>query len=98
MKQRMIMGLAMLTLCVVAMGKKKVVEQETWPDGTPIETWFSDTSRVDVSTLGKRYVVTDYGVSNYSTQVQTRELQAVIDRCANEGGGIVVIPRGFVGD
>ena len=86
----------MLTLCVVAMGKKKVVEQETWPDGTPISTWFSDTSRVDVSTLGKRYVVTDYGVSNYSTQVQTRELQAVIDRCASEGGGVVVIPRGFV--
>ena len=96
MKQRIIIGLAMLTFCVVAMGKKKVVEQEKWPDGTPIATWFSDTSRVDVSTLGKRYVVTDYGVSNYSTQVQTRELQAVIDRCASEGGGVVVIPRGFV--
>ena len=96
MKQRLIIGLTLLLLCTMAMGKKKVVKQELWPDGTPISEWFSDTSRVDVSKLGKRYVVTDYGVKNYSEQVQTEKIQAVIDRCANEGGGVVVIPRGFV--
>lgn len=96
MKQRLIIGLALLLLCTMAMGKKKVVKQELWPDGTPISEWFSDTSRVDVSKLGKRYVVTDYGVKNYSEQVQTEKIQAVIDRCANEGGGVIVIPRGFV--
>lgn len=96
MKQRLIIGLALLMLCTMAMGKKKVVKQELWPDGTPISEWFSDTSRIDVSQLGKRYVVTDYGVKNYSEQVQTEKIQAVIDRCANEGGGVVVIPRGFV--
>lgn len=83
-------------VCTLAMAKKKVEKQELWPDGTPISTWFSDTSRVDVKQLGKRYVVTDYGVSNYSEQVQTAQLQAVIDLCASEGGGVVVIPRGFV--
>lgn len=96
MKQRLIIGLALLLLCTMAMGKKKVVKQDSWPDGTPISAWFSDTSRVDVNKLGKRYVVTDYGVKNYSEQVQTEKIQAVIDRCANEGGGVIVIPRGFV--
>ena len=86
-----------LTLCLAAMaGKKKAVAPELWPDGTPIPAWFSDTTRVDVTKLGKRYVVTDYGVRNYSEQVQTEQLQAVIDRAASEGGGVVVIPRGFV--
>ena len=86
-----------LTLCLAAMaGKKKAVAPELWPDGTPIPAWVSDTTRVDVTKLGKRYVVTDYGVRNYSEQVQTEQLQAVIDRAASEGGGVVVIPRGFV--
>lgn len=67
---------------------------DNWPDGTPMDKWFSDTSKVDVSTLGQQYVVTDYGVSNDSTIVQTRQLQAVIDKAASEGGGVVVIPRG----
>lgn len=96
MKLRLLLGIALLLLCIAAMGKKKEVKQDLWPDGTPVPAWFNDTSRVDVSTLGKRYVVTDYGVRNYSEQVQTKELQAVIDRCASEGGGVVVIPRGFV--
>ena len=96
MKTRLTTVFLMLMVCLMAMGKKKVNAQELWPDGTPIVAWFNDTSRVDVSTLGKRYVVTDYGVKNYSEQVQTKELQAVIDRCAQEGGGVVVIPRGFV--
>ena len=67
---------------------------DNWPDGTPMDKWFSDTSKVDVSTLGQQYVVTDYGVSNDSTIVQTQQLQAVIDKGASEGGGVVVIPRG----
>lgn len=91
------MCLVLAMLCTVAMGKKKQVAQpELWPDGTPIAAWFSDTARVDVGQLGKKYVVTSYGVDNYSTEVQTERLQAVIDLAAREGGGVVVIPRGFV--
>lgn len=97
MKQKALLCLMLLMTCTVVLGqKKKVNRQELWPDGTPISEWFSDTSRVDVSQLGKRYVVTDFGVKNYSEQVQTEKIQAVIDRCAQEGGGVVVIPRGFV--
>ena len=43
----------------------------------------------------KDYVVTDFGVSaSDSTRVQTRELQAVIDRAEADGGGNIVLPRG----
>ena len=91
MKTKVLMPLMLVLACMTATGKKKVTNQQLWPDGTPIAAWFSDTSRVDLSGL-KHYVVTDYGVDGYSTEVQTARLQAVIDRCASEGGGVVVIP------
>ncbi len=75
--------------CLMAAKKKTL-----WPDGTEMSPWFADTTSVDMAQLGRRYVVTDYGVSTDSTCVQTRALQAVIDRCAREGGGVVVIPEG----
>lgn len=65
-----------------------------WPDGTKIDAWFENTQKVDPSTLGSRYVVTDYGVSEDSTIVQTAQIQAVIDRAHRAGGGLVVIPKG----
>lgn len=39
------------------------------------------------------YVITDYGVSVDSRELQTAKLQAVLDMC-REGGGRVVFPRG----
>lgn len=88
-----------ITLLLMAVGTmpsagKKPKVKPTFPDGTPIPAWFSDTAKVDVATLGRQYVVTDYGVSPDSTVIQTRRLQAVIDRCAAEGGGVIVLPRG----
>ena len=65
-----------------------------WPDGTPIDAWFSDTTKVDVGTLGKQYVITDYGVIRDSMLLQTEAIQRVIDKVASNGGGVVVIPRG----
>lgn len=40
------------------------------------------------------YVITDFGVSADSTQVQTAAIQAVIDRAETDGGGRIVIPEG----
>ena len=96
MNKRIILGVMVVMIAAVTFAKGKKVQPELWPDGTPIPAWFSDTSRVDVSTLGKKYVVTNYGVKNYSEQVQTEKLQAVIDLAASQGGGVIVIPRGFV--
>ena len=65
-----------------------------WPDGTPLSSWFTEPGRVDVNRLGRQFVVTDCGVKNDSTLLQTEALQAVIDSVARDGGGVVVIPEG----
>ncbi len=67
--------------------------EERFPDGTPINDWFTMNNKVDVANLGERFVITDYGVVNDSIIVQTALLQAVIDRAA-VNGGVVVIPEG----
>lgn len=70
-------------------------KKDLWPDGTVMSEWFNNTEKTDVNKLGKQYVITDYGVvANDSTLMQTAKIQAVIDRAANEGGGVIVIPRG----
>ena len=65
-----------------------------WPDGSVMDAWFRDTTKVDVAALGRRYVITDYGVRNDSSLVQTEAIQRVIDRAASEGGGVIVVPQG----
>ena len=68
--------------------------QERWPDGTVMDSWFANKIKVDISTLGRQYVITDYGVKADSIMIQTAQIQAVIDKCASDGGGVVVIPNG----
>jgi len=43
---------------------------------------------------GKRYVITDHGAVGDGTTVNTKALQAVIDQCAADGGGVIVVPSG----
>ena len=87
-----LLSLLVAASSVSAKKAKKVVD--TWPDGTAIDTQFMNNTKVDIATLGKQYVITDYGVKADSTIIQTEALQAVIDRCAADGGGVVVIPEG----
>ena len=94
MKERLTFGLVMLLMCVMAHGKKRVLLPEQWPNGEVMDAWFKDTTKVDVAQLGRQYVLTSYGVRQGTTDVQTKEIQAVIDRCAQEGGGVVVVPKG----
>lgn len=68
--------------------------EEVFPDGTPIPNWFRQNNSVDIKTLGKIHRITDFGVINDSTIVQTEKIQAVIDRAADAGGGVVLIPKG----
>ena len=88
-----LIALALLIATLPAVGKKKV-KTELFPDGTPIPAWFSDTTKVSQEMLGKRYVITEYGVSTDSTVVQTERIQAVINKASQEGGGVVVVPKG----
>lgn len=67
---------------------------KTFPDGSAVGNWFNDTSVPSIDQLGKKYVITDFGVVNDSTIIQTEALQKVIDMAASEGGGVIVIPEG----
>lgn len=69
-------------------------EFKNFPDGSPVPAWFNDNSRPDVDKLGTKYVITDYGVVNDSSFIQTEAIQAVIDKAAAAGGGVIVIPEG----
>ncbi|MDI9877858.1 rhamnogalacturonidase [Flectobacillus longus] len=67
--------------------------KQLFPDGTPISNWFTVNKKVSLPQLGKAYVITDYGVKNDSTLVQTEAIQKIID-IATEKGGVIVIPQG----
>lgn len=69
-------------------------QKEVFPDGTPISDWFKETESTNINELGKLYKITDYGVKKDSTLLQTEEIQAVIDKAYQEGGGVIIIPKG----
>ncbi len=82
------------TSCVLLFFTAKVKSQDKFPDGTLIPKWFKENKPTNLNTLGKKYLVTDNGLKNDSTVLQTKQLQAVIDRAAQNGGGVIVIPKG----
>ena len=93
--KRIYLLLILLAVVISAGAKREVANrQPLWPDGSVMTEWFTDTEKIDVKTLGKQYVITKYGVKNDPTILQTTQIQEVINRCAKEGGGVVVIPRG----
>lgn len=67
--------------------------REYFPDSTPIEDWFYNVSKIELDELGKQYVVTDYGIAD-DGKVYTEKFQNLIDEVANNGGGVVVVPKG----
>lgn len=83
-----------LIIVCMAVGACLHAKSDLWPDGTAVDRWFSDTTRIDMNTLGRRYVITDYGVTADSTIVQTEAIQRVINSAAANGGGVVVVPKG----
>ncbi|WP_300725284.1 glycosyl hydrolase family 28 protein [uncultured Bacteroides sp.] len=68
--------------------------KDLFPDGTPIPDWFYRTEIIPVDRLGKIYNIADWGVLADSTLVQTEKIQAVIDKAAEDGGGVIYIPEG----
>lgn len=73
--------------------QRPVQMREHFPDGTPIGPWFYDDSVPTLEQMGRPYRVTDYGVLD-DGRLHTAELQALIDRIAAEGGGVMVVPAG----
>ena len=87
---------AVLTLSYAnAAGKSKTKQNaDLFPDGTEISAWFNDTKSVDLQKLGRQYKLTDYGIFS-DGRVHTTDIQALIDKAAGEGGGVIVVPQGI---
>jgi polygalacturonase len=72
-----------------------VTGEEKFPDGSVIPEWFHESKTVDITQLGQKFVISEHGVTNDSILLQTVGIQAVIDKAAEQGGGVVVIPKGI---
>lgn len=84
----------LIILLVVVCSNLYATGQDQFPDGKQIPEWFTQNEGVDLHALGQKYRITDYGVVNDSTIVQTLPIQQVIDRAAENGGGVIVVPKG----
>lgn len=89
---RQSLKILMSALALTAVSATAFADFKTFPDGSAVPKWFNNdkTPRIE----GKHYVITDYGVKNDSTILQTNAIQAVIDKAAENGGGIIRIPAG----
>lgn len=97
MKKSSLMTLALLCAAALSLNaksaKKNAVPQDLFPDGTPVPEWFHDTTPVNLESLGKKYCLTDYHIMPDGA-LHTKEIQALIDKAAEEGGGVIVVPSG----
>lgn len=83
-----------LLLIAVLVLNLNAFSQEIFPDGTPISNWFRQNELTDITKLGKLYRITDYNILTDSNVLQTKQIQAVIDKAYKNGGGVVTIPKG----
>lgn len=91
-----VLALSAVLLTAGAKTPKKVKEQPLlWPDGSVVPEWFLSAEVPELASLGKAYNLRDYGIDSNPNLVQTEKIQAVIDRAAEEGGGVVVVPEGI---
>ena len=92
-----IASIILCALTVLPLSAKKPVKEQPllWPDGTAVSDWFKDSSVPDLESLGTQYKISDYGAVSDPNIVQTELIQSVIDKAAENGGGVVVIPEGI---
>lgn len=69
-------------------------KQNIFPDGSEMPAWFSDTSKKNLNEQGDQFLITDFGVVNDSSILQTVAIQKIIDEANRKGGGVIVIPKG----
>lgn len=91
--KRLIALLMVVLLTIPNVYAKKKKDVDRFPDGTEIPEWFRQNEHVNLQNLGKKYVLTDYEIFA-DGRIHTEEIQALIDKAATEGGGVIVIPRG----
>ena len=69
------------------------IHSDIFPDGTPVDGWFHNTSIPELTELGKQYIITDYDIHD-DGRIYTDNFQKLIDLVYNAGGGVIVIPHG----
>ena len=69
------------------------IHSDIFPDGTPVDGWFHNTSIPELTKLGKQYIITDYDIHD-DGRIYTDNFQKLIDLVYNAGGGVIVIPHG----
>lgn len=85
--------LATTLMLLTAFTSVKAQQCDTFPDGTPLEPWYTENRATPLSEMGPLVRLNDEGVLSDSTLVQTAAIQKAIDKAAALGG-TVVIPRG----
>jgi polygalacturonase len=86
--------LLLYVVCFSAAAFSQTAKSTNFPDGTKIPDWFSDSSKIKLEDLGKQFVITKHGVLPDSNVVQTAAIQKIIDLAHQQGGGVIVIPKG----
>ena len=69
------------------------MKSEFFPDGTRMEDWFYDLPETGKESLGKQYLITNYGIAD-DDKIYTEQFQSLIDQVSENGGGVIVIPQG----
>ena len=67
--------------------------EKCFPDGTPMEKWFGETEAPELSSMGPACSLTAAGIRP-DGKIHTAEIQTLIDRMHENGGGVLVIPAG----
>lgn len=68
-------------------------QNHSFPDGTPIDSWFFDTAVPTPQSLGKLYSLDAYGIAD-DGKIHTEEIQNLIEQIYQEGGGVLTVPAG----
>lgn len=90
-------GVLVLLIASCSGVSKNAVESSlgnVFPDGTPISEWFLDTVKVDPTSLGEWYSITEAGAVADDKTINTQVIQALIDEVSSIGGGVIVVPEG----
>lgn len=72
--------------------------KDVFLDGSTIGQWFYETEIPMLKNLGKQYTITDYGVKDNRNDMQTvytDKIQTLIDMVSDNGGGVIVVPKGI---
>ena len=92
--QLSILLLSLISLQLVAGPRRRSPQADIFPDGTTVPEWVHTPDPVILDSLGPKFVLTEYGIFA-DGNLHTEQIQALIDKAAAQGGGVIVVPAGL---